>query len=138
MLVDPNRREVSPRSSLSQHTPTSQHTTSTSIWTRRLVILLTILASIAVAAVLVWGASYITTAILIFTVASLIAYAIIPVVDLFQRIMPRALAIVAVYVIVLGLLGLIIYFIIKTMSNQTQSNIPPYDKKFHRHSYPIF
>jgi predicted PurR-regulated permease PerM len=121
MLVDPNRREVSPRGSLSQHTATPQHNTSTGIWTRRLIILLTILASVAVAAVLVWGASYITTAILIFIVASLIAYAIIPIVDLFQRVMPRALAIVAVYVIVLGLLGLIIYFIIKTMVVQLSS-----------------
>jgi len=121
MLSDPNRREVSPRGSLSQHTATSQHSTFTSLWTRRLIILLTILAAVAVAAVLVWGASYITTAILIFTVASLIAYAIIPVVDLFQRVMPRALAIVAVYVIVLGLLGLIIYFIIKTMVVQLSS-----------------
>ena len=121
MLSDPNRREVSQRGSLSQHTATPQHNTSTSSWTRRLIILLTILASIAVAAVLVWGASYITTAILIFIVASLIAYAIIPVVDLFQRVMPRSLAIVAVYVIVLGLLGLIIYFIIKTMVVQLSS-----------------
>lgn len=115
MRADPNRREVSPRGSLSQHTVVPQRSTSTSLWTRRLIILLTILASIAVAAVLVWGASYITTAILIFVVASLIAYAIIPIVELFQRVMPRPLAILAVYVIVLGLLGLILYFIIKTM-----------------------
>ncbi len=115
MLSDPNRHEVSPRGSISQHTAPAQRSTTTSIWTRRLIILLTILAGIAVAAVLIWGASYITTAILIFIVASLIAYAIIPIVDLFQRVMPRALAIVAVYVIVLGLLGLILYFIIKTM-----------------------
>ena len=121
MLSDPNRREVSPRASISQHTATPQHSTSTSLWTRRLIILLTILAAVAVAAVLVWGASYITTAILIFIVASLIAYAIIPVVDLFQRVMPRSLAIVAVYVIVLGLLGLIFYFIIKTMVVQLSS-----------------
>lgn len=121
MLADPNRREVSPHLSISQHTATSQHSTSTSIWTRRLIILLTILAAIGLAVLLLWGASYITTAILIFIVASLIAYAIIPVVDLFQRVMPRALAIVAVYVIVLGLLGLIIYFIIKTMVVQLSS-----------------
>ena len=125
MLSESNRREVSPRNSALPHTAPAQHSTSTSLWTRRLIILLTILAAIAVAAVLLWGASYITTAILIFIVASLIAYAIIPIVALFQRIMPRSLAIVAVYVIVLGLLGLILYFIIKTMvvqlSNLAQS-----------------
>ena len=121
MLSDPNRREVSPRGAIPQHTAPSQHTTATSIWTRRLIILLTILAGIAVAYILVWGASYITTAILIFIVASLIAYAIIPVVKFFQRVMPRSLAIVAVYVIVLGLLGLILYFIIKTLVVQITS-----------------
>jgi predicted PurR-regulated permease PerM len=125
MLSDPNRREVSPRAAIPQHTTPLQHSTSTSVWTRRLIILLTILAGIAVAFVLLWGASYITGAILIFVVASLIAYAIVPVVEFFQRIMPRPLAIVAVYVIVLGLLGLILYFIIKTMvvqlSNLAQS-----------------
>src|ERR1700738_4057282 len=112
MLSDPNRRDVSPRGSLSQHTATPQHSTSTSLWTRRLIILLTILAAVAVAAVLVWGASYITTAVLVFSVAAPTACAITPVVDRFQRVMPRALAILAVYVIVLGLLGLIFYFII--------------------------
>ena len=116
MLSDPNSREVTSRDSISRHT--TQHTASTSIWTRRLIILLTILAAIGMAVLLLWGASYITTAILIFIVASLLAYAIIPIVELFQRIMPRALAIVAVYVIVLGLLGLILYFIIKTMAVQ--------------------
>lgn len=120
MLSNPN-----PRSALPQHTVPSQHNTATSVWTRRLIILLTILAAIGLGFLLLWVASYITTAILIFIIASLIAYAIIPVVEFCQRIMPRALAIVLVYVIVLGLLGMILYFIIKTMvvqlSNLAQS-----------------
>ena len=125
MLSDPNPREVSPRSAVPHHTVPAQHNTATSVWTRRLIILLTILAAIGLGFLLLWGASYITTAILIFIVASLIAYAIIPIVEFFQRIMPRSLAIVLVYVIVLGLLGMVIYFIIKTMvvqlSNLAQS-----------------
>src|SRR5947209_3524335 len=125
MLSDPNPREVSPRSAVPHHTTPAQHNTATSVWTRRLIILLTILAAIGLGFLLLWVASYITTAILIFIVASLIAYAIIPIVEFCQRIMPRWLAIVVVYVIVLGLLGLILYFIIKTMvvqlSNLAQS-----------------
>ena len=125
MLSDPNPREVSPRSAVPHHTVPAQHNTATSVWTRRLIILLTILAAIGLGFLLLWAASYVTTAILIFIVASLIAYAIIPVVEFCQRIMPRWLAIVLVYVIVLGLLGLILYFIIKTMvvqlSNLAQS-----------------
>ncbi len=125
MLSDPNPREVSPRSAVPRHSVQAQHNTATSVWTRRLIILLTILAAIGLGFLFLWAASYITTAILIFIVASLIAYAIIPVVEFCQRIMPRALAIVLVYVVVLGLLGLLLYFIIKTMvvqlSNLAQS-----------------
>jgi predicted PurR-regulated permease PerM len=125
MLTNPNPREVSPRSAMPQHSGPAQHNTATSVWTRRLIILLTILAAIGLGFLLLWAASYITTAILIFIVASLIAYAIIPVVEFCQRVMPRALAIVLVYVIVLGLLGMVLYFIIKTMvvqlSNLAQS-----------------
>lgn len=125
MLTDPHPREVSPRSAIPQRTVPVQHTTATSVWTRRLIILLTILVGIVLGVSLLWAASYITTAILIFIVASLIAYAIIPIVELFQRIMPRPLAITVVYVVVLGLLGLLLYFIIKTMviqmSNLAQS-----------------
>jgi predicted PurR-regulated permease PerM len=118
MLTDPNSREVSPRSPVPRHTAPAQHNTATSIWTRRLIILLTILVGTVLVVALLWAASYVITAILIFIVASLIAYAIIPIVAFIQRIMPRLprpIAITVVYVIVLGLLGLLIYFIIKTM-----------------------
>ena len=125
MLTNPNSREVSPRGAVPQHSGPAQHNTATSVWTRRLIILLTILAAIGLGFLLLWAASHITTTILIFIVASLIAYAIIPVVELCQRVMPRALAIVLVYVVVLGLLGMVLYFIIKTMvvqlSNLAQS-----------------
>lgn len=125
MLTNPNPREVSPRSAAPQHSGPAQHNTATSVWTRRLIILLTILAAIGLGFLLLWAASHITTTILIFIVASLIAYAIIPVVEFCQRVMPRALAIVLVYVVVLGLLGMVLYFIIKTMvvqlSNLAQS-----------------
>jgi predicted PurR-regulated permease PerM len=118
MLTDPNSREVSTRSAVSRPTAPLQHNTATSVWTRRLIILLTILVAIVLIIALLWAASYIITAILIFIVASLIAYAIIPIVAFFQRIvprLPRPLAITAVYVIVIALLGLLLYFIIKTM-----------------------
>ena len=125
MLTNPNPREVSPRSAMSNHPTSAQHNTATSVWTRRLIILLTILVGSALGVAILWAASYIAPTILIFIVASLIAYAILPLVEFFQRIMPRALAIVLVYVVVLGLLGLLLYFIIKTMvfqlSNLAQS-----------------
>jgi len=114
MLTEPNRREVN-----------RYGNTPNSIWTRRLIILLTILAAVAVAFITLWFASHIVSSLLIFAVAALIAYAIVPIVGLFRRVMPRALAIVLVYVVVLVLLGLLLYFIIKTMvvqlSNLAQS-----------------
>jgi predicted PurR-regulated permease PerM len=101
-----------------QHEPSQHSTTSTSVWTRRLIILLTILAALALALIILWGASHITTSLLIFAVAALIAYAIAPLVELFKRIMPRALAILASYLIVLILLGMVLYLIISTMITQ--------------------
>lgn len=101
-----------------QHEPSPHSITPTSAWTRRLIILLTILAALALALVILWGASHITTSLLIFAVAALIAYAIAPMVALFRRFIPRALAILAAYLIVLILLGLVFYLIISTMITQ--------------------
>jgi predicted PurR-regulated permease PerM len=101
-----------------QHEPAQYSNTSTSAWTRRLIILLTILAALALALVILWGASHITTSLLIFAMAALIAYAIAPLVELFRRIVPKALAILASYLIVLILLGLVFYLIISTMITQ--------------------
>lgn len=109
MFPEPNQLEPSPRGTIN---------TPTNLWTRRLIILLTILVAITLVVAVLWGASHIIAAILIFAMAALIAYAIAPVVELFQRVMPRALAILAVYLIVLVLLGMLFYLIISTMVTQ--------------------
>ena len=110
MLSTPNQRE------------SSQHSiTPTTVWTRRLIILLTILAALVLVFVILWGASHITTSLLILALAALIAYAIAPVVELFHRVMPRPLAILAAYLIVLVLLGMLLYLIISTMVAQLTS-----------------
>jgi predicted PurR-regulated permease PerM len=51
---------------------------------------------------------------LIVIVAALIAYAIVPVVDFFHRIMPRPLAILLAYLLVVIVLGGVIYFVVTT------------------------
>ena len=107
MLSMPNQRQ-----------PSQHSNTTTAVWTRRLIILLTILAALALALVILWGASHITTSLLIFAVAALIAYAIVPLVKLFKRFIPRPIAILVSYLIVLILLGLILYLIISTMISQ--------------------
>ena len=103
---------------LNRQESSQQSTTPTSVWTRRLIILLTILAALVLAMALLWGASHIITSLLIFSVAALIAYAITPVVDLFHRVMPRPIAILAVYLIVIGLLGFALYLIITNTVTQ--------------------
>jgi predicted PurR-regulated permease PerM len=81
---------------------------------RRLLILLEILAAITLALVILWGISHIITSVLVVLIAALIAYAIVPVVELFQRVMPRALAILIAYLIVMMMLGAIVYSVVNT------------------------
>lgn len=81
---------------------------------RRLVILLEILAAIALAIVLLWGIGHIITTVLVVLIAALIAYAIVPVVELFRRVMPRPLAILLAYLIVIIILGAIVYSVVNT------------------------
>jgi predicted PurR-regulated permease PerM len=104
-----------------QSEPTQQGPTATREWTRRLIILLTILAALVLIVLIFMGAGHIIASLLIFTVAALIAYAIAPAVDFLHRFMPRALAILAVYLIVLVLLGLLMYFVLNTAITQISS-----------------
>jgi predicted PurR-regulated permease PerM len=87
---------------------------STRIWTRRLIILLTILASLALAVTILWGVSHIITSVLVVIIAALIAYAIAPAMEVFHKVMPRALAIVLAYLIVMIILGIIFYVVVST------------------------
>src|SRR5437868_1339905 len=91
-----------------QREPSRRGTTATRVWTRRLVIILTILAAIALVGVVLWGASHIIASLLIFAIAALIAYAIVPAVGLLQRVMPRGIAVLAVYLLAFIVIGLIV------------------------------
>jgi predicted PurR-regulated permease PerM len=81
---------------------------------RRLLILIEILAAIALVLVILWGISHIITSVLVVLIAALIAYAIVPVVELFQKVMPRALAILFAYLIVMIILGAVAYSVVNT------------------------
>lgn len=61
------------------------------------------------------------TVLLILLVAALLAYAVVPVIDLLHRFMPRALAMVLVYVLATVLLGAIAYLAVKTLIPQLNS-----------------
>ena len=90
-------------------------------WARRRDIPIAILAWTAVIAVVFWGAAHIVSSLLILAIAALLAYAIAPGVKILQRVMPRFLAILIVYLVVLGAISLFIYLIADTAVKQTVS-----------------
>lgn len=72
-----------------QHNQSQPDATTMRSWNRRLIISLTILALIALTGILLWGIGHISTKVLIVLIAALLAYAIVPVIAFFHRVMPR-------------------------------------------------
>lgn len=90
-------------------------------WARRRDIPIAVLAWIAVVYVVLLGASHIIRTILLLIIASLLAYALAPGVKILQRFMPRFLAILIMYLVVLSVLSLLLYFITITAIEQVGS-----------------
>ena len=90
-------------------------------WARRRDVPLAILAWIAVAAVIFWGAGHIVRSLLILAIAALLAYALAPGVRFLQRVMPRIVAILIMYLIVLSAISLLVYLIANAALRQTAS-----------------
>src|SRR5438477_8554874 len=76
-------------------------------WMRRVGLPLAILAWTGVALLILWLAGHVIQALLLLTFAALLAYALAPAVKLLSRVMPRLLAILIVYLVVLGALGVL-------------------------------
>lgn len=87
-------------------------------WKLRRDIPIAILAWTAVAYVIFMAAGHISRTILLLAIAALLAYALAPGVKLLQRYMPRFLAILIVYLVVLVVLGLLLYLIVNTAIEQ--------------------
>ncbi|MDQ2884697.1 MAG: AI-2E family transporter [Chloroflexota bacterium] len=87
-------------------------------WVRRCGIPLSILAWTAVVALILWGASHIVRSLLILAIAALLAFAIAPLVKLLQRVMPRFLAVLIVYLFVLTGISLLVYLVVSTAIHQ--------------------
>ena len=90
-------------------------------WVRRLLIPLAILAWAGVGILILWAAGFVARTILLLVIATLLAYALSPLVTFLERVMPRFLAILFVYLIVLGGIGTLLYFIARTTVDQTIS-----------------
>lgn len=90
-------------------------------WIRRVGLPLAILAWTGVALLILWLAGHVIQALLLLTFAALLAYALAPAVKLLERVMPRFLAILLVYLVVLGALSALLYLIVSTAIAQVIS-----------------
>ncbi|MFL5691848.1 MAG: AI-2E family transporter [Ktedonobacteraceae bacterium] len=90
-------------------------------WKRRRDIPLAILAWTGVVALILWAGGHIIRSLLLLTLAALLAYALAPAVKLFERIMPRVLAMLVVYLIVLGAMSALLFLIVSTAIEQVAS-----------------
>lgn len=90
-------------------------------WQRRRDIPLAILAWIAVVIVTLSALGYVTRTVIILIIAGLLAFALAPGVKFLARFMPRFLAILIVYLVVLGAIGFLVYMVISTAASQVGS-----------------
>jgi predicted PurR-regulated permease PerM len=84
---------------------------------------ISILGWLGVAVISIWLASHVVHTLLLVVLASLIAFALYPAVGLLAHIIPRFLALLIVYVVVLGLVGTLIYFVITAAIQEAASLI---------------
>ena len=87
-------------------------------WIRRVGIPLATLAWIGLVAVVLWAASHIARSLILLVIAAILAYALAPLVKVLQRFMPRLLAILLVYLIVMGAISVVCYFLVRAALTQ--------------------
>ena len=88
------------------------------LWLRRFLFALTILAWIAIGGVILYVLGRIVDSIFLLIISLLIAYILYPLVKIFQRFMPRPLAILVVFLLLLVSLGFIIFYVMFTAITQ--------------------
>ncbi|GHO43773.1 AI-2E family transporter [Ktedonospora formicarum] len=103
--------------------PASYHRQRQQKWRIRRDIPLSILAWSGVIILFFWLASHITRALLMLAIAALFAFALAPLVKLIQRFVPRIVAILIVYLIVLSAISLLFYAAVRTTIDQTHELI---------------
>ncbi|HEU0002160.1 MAG TPA: AI-2E family transporter [Ktedonobacteraceae bacterium] len=100
---------------------TSHNVDSTSViakWARRCGLPLTLLAWAAVVLLILWLAGHVIQTIFLLIIATLLAYALAGIVRLLERVMPRFLAILIVYLLVLSAIVALLYLVISTAIQQ--------------------
>lgn len=90
-------------------------------WARRRDIALTLLLWLLLLAAGIWLLSHVAHAVIILAIAILLSYALMPPVQILSRSMPRWLAIILVYLAILGALGALGFAILNTALTQFSS-----------------
>lgn len=88
------------------------------MWTIRRDIPVTILAWIIVAGIGFWLLSHVARTIIVFLIAAFLAYALSPAVVFLQKFLPRSIAILITYTVVLIGISLLLYIVISTALTQ--------------------
>src|SRR5204863_8673213 len=94
------------------------------IWTKRLVVSLTILVWVILAAIGSWVISQVIGTVIVFAIAALLAFALYPAVKHLQRLiprMPRTLAVIIVYLVVFSALSALVYMLVRVAIEQVIS-----------------
>src|SRR5438876_7146352 len=88
---------------------------------KRLINALTVVAFVAIGLVALYGISLILTAVIILLLSALLAYFIYPLVQLFQRRLPRPLAIFVAFLLVAGVLAVVLFIVASSLNPQVAS-----------------
>ena len=90
-------------------------------WAQRRDIPIAILAWIALGLVILWALSWVSRTLIVIIVATLLAFALAPAVKFLSRFVPRVIAILVVYLVVLTAISLLLYFVASTTIDQVST-----------------
>src|SRR6266496_948594 len=112
---------------------------STSVWVRRFLIMLTVLAALAIVGIVFWFFGLIVHPIILLFLGTTLAYLLYPFAQLLHRHMPSWLAILLAYVIVFALIGFVLFYVSLTVLTQLTTlvqNIQTLFQNYQAGKYP--
>ena len=98
-----------------------QISASTSLWLRRLIISLTLLVWLALFAALLWAIGQVSRALILFAIAATIATVVHPLTKLLERVLPRPIAVGAIYLVIFALVSVLFTFLVNIIIEQVLS-----------------
>lgn len=87
-------------------------------WQQRFFIALTVLAWLVIAGIILWAIGHVTGTVILLIIAALLSYIIFPLVKLLHRILPRPLAVLIAFLLMLALLVFVLYFVVLVAAQQ--------------------